>query len=109
MIERKKDDEGFIEVELDLDDGRTVTCDYITVLEVEGRSYVALTPRLEEGADDEDVDVWFYGLEGDLEDMEHEPELIFIEDDETYEKVLDAFDEFLDTQEFNELMGDIDD
>lgn len=103
MIERKNEDEGFIEVELDLDDGRTVKCDYITKLEVDGKSYIALTPRQEEGNEDEDQDVWFYGLEGDLEDMEHEPELVYIEDDETYEKVIDAFDEFLDEQEYEEL------
>ncbi len=109
MIQRRNDDEGYIEVELDLDDGRTVTCDYITVLEVEGNSYVALTPRTEDGDEAEETDVWFYGLSGDLEDMEHEPELVYIEDDETYEKVLDAFDEFLDDQEFNELMDGIDD
>lgn len=105
MIERNED-EGFIEVELDLDDGRTVKCDYITKLEVEGKTYIALTPRSDE--DSEDQDVWFYGLEGDLEDMDHEPELVYIEDDETYEKVIDAFDEFLDDQEFQELMEETD-
>ncbi|MCR5650560.1 MAG: DUF1292 domain-containing protein [Lachnospiraceae bacterium] len=108
MIRKRDEDEGFIEVELDLDDGSTVTCDYITKLEVEGRSFIALTPRLEGSDDDEDQDVWFYGLEGDLEDMDHEPELIYIEDDETYEKVIDAFDEFLDEQEFEELMDETD-
>lgn len=108
MIRKRDEDEGFIEVELDLDDGSTVTCDYITKLEVDGRSFIALTPRLEGADDDEDQDVWFYGLEGDLEDMDHEPELIYIEDDETYEKVIDAFDEFLDEQEFEELMDETD-
>ncbi|MBR5377006.1 MAG: DUF1292 domain-containing protein [Lachnospiraceae bacterium] len=107
MIERNED-EGFIEVELDLDDGRTVKCDYITKLEVEGNTYIALTPRTDGDEDPEDQDVWFYGLIGDLEDMEHEPELVYIEDDETYEKVIDAFDEFLDEQEFQELMDETD-
>ncbi|MBQ7464129.1 MAG: DUF1292 domain-containing protein [Lachnospiraceae bacterium] len=105
MIERNED-EGFIEVELDLDDGRTVKCDYITKLTVDGKDYIALTPRTDEGNDSEDQDVWFYGLEGDLEDMDHEPELVYIEDDDIYEKIIDAFDEFLDEQEYEEMADD---
>ncbi len=105
MIERNED-EGFIEVELDLDDGRTVKCDYITKLTVDGKDYIALTPRLEEENGSDEQDVWFYGLEGDLEDMEHEPELVYIADDEIYEKVIDAFDEFLDEQEYESMADD---
>lgn len=85
-----------ISVDLDLDDGRTVTCDTITVLKVDGRDYIALNPR-----DNED-EVWFYGLKGDLSDENVEPELIYIDDDDTYEAVMDAFDEYLDTLEFDE-------
>ena len=107
MADDNTKDEGEIVVELDLDDGRTVTCDFVTVLTVDGKNYIALTPRTDD--DDDEIDVWFYGLEGDVEDLSKEPELIYIEDDETYEKVTDAFDEYLDTLEFNEMMDEIDD
>ena len=66
---------------------------------------VVLTPRTE-GDEDDEIDVWFYELIGDVEDLSKEPELVYIEDDETYEKVTDAFDEYLDTLEFNEMMED---
>ena len=33
-----------------------------------------------------------------------EPELIYIENEETYEAVSDAFDEYLDSQEFDEII-----
>ena len=91
-----------ISVDLDLDDGRTVTCDTITVLEVNGQSYIALMPR-EENVSEEDAEIWFYGLKGDIEDDDKEPELIYIDDDETYEAVIDAFDEYLDELDFEEM------
>ncbi len=84
-----------ITVDLDLDDGRTVTCDTITVLEVDGKNYIALAPR------DSEEEIWFYGLSGDLDD-DNDPELIYIDDDDTYDAVMDAFDEYLDTLEFEE-------
>lgn len=104
----ENDDE--MTVDLELDDGRTVVCDILTILEVEGKNYIALLPRSEKEADDEDdSEVWFYGLKGDISDMQAEPELEFIDDDDTYEKVTDAFDEFLDSEEFEELSGEEED
>ncbi len=105
MADDKNKDEGEIVVDLDLDDGTSVTCDFVTILNVEGKSYIALTPRTD-GDEDDEIDVWFYELIGDVEDLSKEPELVYIEDDETYEKVTDAFDEYLDTLEFNEMMED---
>ena len=104
MADDKNKDEGEIVVDLDLDDGTSVTCDFVTILNVEGKSYIALTPRTESDEDDE-IDVWFYELIGDVEDLSKEPELVYIEDDETYEKVTDAFDEYLDTLEFNDMLA----
>ena len=37
-------------------------------------------------------------------DPNDEPELGYIEDDEEYEAVADAFDEFLDAAEFDEIV-----
>lgn len=104
MAAENEDEE--MTVELELDDGRTVVCSILTVLEVEGKNYIALLPRTEDGTEeneDEENEVWFYGLKGDVNDMSKEPELEFIDDDDTYEKVTDAFDEFLDSEEFDEL------
>ncbi|MBO6112512.1 MAG: DUF1292 domain-containing protein [Lachnospiraceae bacterium] len=107
MADISNNDEGEIVVDLDLDDGTTVTCDFVTILEVDGKNYIALTPRIE--GDEDDIDVWFYGLEGDIEDLSKEPELIYIEDDEVYEMVTEAFDEYLDTLEYNEMLAEDDD
>ena len=39
-------------------------------------------------------------------DPNEEPELIHIDDDAEYEAAVDAFDEYLDTQEFDEIIED---
>lgn len=92
-------------VELTLDDGETVNCAVITILEVNGKDYIALMP-LDENGQNDDGEVWFYGYREDENDPNAEPELIFIEDDEEYDDVADAFDEFLDNVEFDELVED---
>lgn len=101
MADDMQRDEGEIIVDLDLDDGTTVTCDFVTMLNVEDKQYIALTPRT--NGNEDEIDVWFYELVGDVEDLSKEPELVYIEDDETYEKVTDAFDEYLDALEYEEL------
>ncbi len=92
-------------VELTLDDGDKVNCAVITILEVSGKDYIALMP-LDENGQNNDGEVWFYGYREDENDPNVEPELIFIEDDDEYEDVADAFDEFLDNVEFDELVDD---
>lgn len=94
-------------VELELDDGTIVNCAVITVLEVEGKDYIVLLPVDEKG-ENEDGEVWFYQLIEDKNDPNKEPELVFIEDDEVYEKVAEAFDSYLDDEEFDELVGEDD-
>ena len=108
MADEINRDEGEIVVDLDLDDGTSVTCDFVTILNVEGRQYIALTPRSDSEDENEEIDVWFYELIGDVEDLSKEPELVYIEDDDTYEKVTDAFDEYLDGLEFDEMAKDED-
>ncbi len=92
-------------VELELDDGTNVTCAVITILEVEGKDYIVLLPLDEEG-ENQDGEVWFYRYSENPDDPNEEPQLGFIDDDAEYEKVADAFDEFLDTAEFDELVED---
>lgn len=89
-------------VTLELDDSE-VECAVITILTVEDKDYIVLLP-LDENGENEDGEVWFYGYKEDPDDANAEPELIYIESDEEYEKVSDAFDEYLDDQEFDELV-----
>ena len=90
-------------VELNLDDGTTVVCAIITILEVEGQDYIVLLPLDEEGNND-DGEVWFYRYSENPDDPNEEPELGFIDSDEEYEAVADAFDEYLDSVEFDEIV-----
>ena len=92
-------------VDLDLDDGRKVTCAVVTIFEVKGKDYIALLPMVDE-EDDLYGEVWLYGYKEDESNPDAEPELIYIGDDEEYEKVSDAFDEYLDTVEFDELVDE---
>lgn len=89
-----------MKVELSLEDGTSVMCEVITILEVNGKEYIALLP---EGQDnEEDMDVWFYEYEENPDDPDEEPELTYIEDDEIYDTVVEAFDEYLDECEYEQ-------
>ncbi|MBD5527499.1 MAG: DUF1292 domain-containing protein [Lachnospiraceae bacterium] len=92
-------------VELSLDNGQDVTCAVITILEVEKQDYIVLLP-LDEKGENHDGEVWFYRYSENPDDPNEEPTLDYIDNDEEYEKVADAFDEFLDDQEFDELLQD---
>ncbi|MGL5258677.1 MAG: DUF1292 domain-containing protein [Lachnospiraceae bacterium] len=90
-------------VELELDDGSVVKCAIITILTVEEIDYIVLLP-LDEKGENEDGEVWFYRYSENPEDPNEEPTLEFIEDDAEYEKVAEAFDEYLDGCEFDEIV-----
>ncbi len=92
-------------VDLELDDGSHVTCAVVTILTVSGKDYIALLPLNEDGENTEG-EVWFYRYSENPKNPNEEPALGYIEDDEEYEAVADAFDEFLDTAEFDELVDD---
>ncbi len=101
--ETPEDNDEEMTVTLDLDDGTSVTCAIVTILTVNNQDYIALLP-LEEDGENHDGNVWFYGYSEDENDPNAEPELRYIEDDEEYEIVADAFDEYLDNAEFDELI-----
>lgn len=92
-------------VELELEDGTNVNCAVITILTVNSKDYIVLLP-LNENGENEDGEVWFYRYSENPDDPNEEPELDFIEDDDEYEMVADAFDEYLDNCEFDELVED---
>lgn len=92
-------------VDLDLEDGTSVTCAVITILTVSDQDYIVLLP-LDESGENTDGEVWFYRYSENPNDPNEEPELTYIKDDEEYEAVADAFDEYLDSAEFDELIDD---
>lgn len=75
------DDADFITLEFD--DGVAVECEIMGVFDYEGKEYIALIP------DDDSDDVYIYGYK---ELGEEEFELVDIEDDAEFEKVVAEFD-----------------
>ncbi len=104
MGKQNLDDDDEMYVDLELDDG-TVTCSIVTIFSANNKDYIALLP-LDENNENYDGEVWIYGHE---EDAEGNPSLRYIEDEEEYEIASDAFDEYLDKQEFDELIDDEED
>lgn len=68
---------------LEFDDGQEVECEIMGVFEFEGKEYIALIP------DDGSDDVYIYGYK---ETSEEEFELIDIEDDEEFKRVVEEFE-----------------
>ena len=89
-------------VTLTLDNDEVLECAVLTIFSAGDRQYIALLP-LEDAEDTEEGDVFIYRFE---EDENGEPTLDNIEDDDEYELAADAFDEWMDTQEFEELGDD---
>lgn len=79
--ETKKDDADFITLEFD--DGEEIECEIMGIFEMDGKEYIALVP------DDDTDDVYIYGYS---ETSDEEFELVDIEDDEEFAKVVEEFD-----------------
>jgi uncharacterized protein YrzB (UPF0473 family) len=88
-----------VTVTLTLDNDEVVECAVLTIYSVDEKEYIALLPLDEEG-DNEDGDVYIYRY---VETEDGEPTLENIESDDEYEAAADAFDEWLDEQEFEEM------
>lgn len=88
-----------VTVTLTLDNDEVLECAVLTIYAVDNKEYIALLPLVEEG-DDEEGEVYIYRY---VETEDGEPILENIEDDDEYEAAADAFDEWLDEQEFEEL------
>lgn len=102
-IIQKSDLDEEMTVTMTLDDGTEVTCAIVTILTVSEKDYIVLLP-LDENGENHDGEVWIYGYKEDETNPNAEPELIFIHDEAEYEAVSDAFDEYLDNAEFDELL-----
>lgn len=88
-------------VTLTLDDDTEMECVVLTIFTAGERDYIALLPI--EGEEAEEGEVYLYRYS---ESKDGEPNLENIEDDDEYEIVADAFDELLDSQEYDELVGE---
>lgn len=106
---KKDTDSGYdaeeMTVDLYLDNGTSVTCAIVTILTVSEQDYIVLLP-LDENGENSEGEVWFYRYSENPDDPNEEPELGYIDDDDEYEAVADAFDEYLDASEFDELVED---
>lgn len=89
-----------VTVTLTLDNDEVIECAVLTIFSVDDNEYIALLP-LDESGDNEDGDVYLYRY---VENEDGEPTLENIEDDDEYEAVADAFDEWLDEQEFEDFI-----
>ena len=88
-----------VTVTLTLDNDEVIECAVLTIYSVDEKEYIALLP-LDENGDNEEGDVYIYRY---VETEDGEPTLENIEDDDEYEAAADAFDEWLDEQEFEDM------
>lgn len=95
------EEEQEMTVTLTLDDDTELECVVLSIFQAGEKDYIALLPM--EGVDAEEGEVYLYRYS---ETEDGTPILDNIEDDEEYEIVADAFDEMLDDQEYDELVGE---
>ena len=90
-----------VTVTLTLDDDSTVECAIIGIFDAGEKEYIALLP-LDENGQNEDGEVYRYRYTVE----NGSPKLENIDSDEEYEIASDAFDEMLDSMEYDELVGE---
>jgi uncharacterized protein YrzB (UPF0473 family) len=100
VFDNEMDDPDDYRVTLDLEDGTSVECGILTILEVDGQDYIVLIPvdENDEPADEGEVFIYRY-----FEDEDGTPSIENMEEGEEFDKVSEAFDEFLDEQEFDSM------
>ena len=99
--EKNLNEEEEMTVTLTLDDDTEGECVVLTIFTAGERDYIALLPMEEEDSEEGEVYLYRYS-----ETEDGTPVLDNIEDDDEYEIVADAFDEMLDDQEYDELVGE---
>jgi uncharacterized protein YrzB (UPF0473 family) len=88
-------------VTLTLDDGSELECAVLCIFPVEEKDYIALVPVDKE--DSEEGEIFLYQF---IEHEDDEIELLNIDDDDEFEAVSDAFDELMDSEEFDEMFDE---
>ena len=91
-------------VTLTLENDEELECAVLTIFETDGREYIALLP-LDEEVDNDDGMVYLYRFIDNGED--EEPGLENILDDDEFEHVSEAFNEWMEEQDFDDI--DLDD
>ncbi len=91
-------------VTLTLENDEELECAVLTVFESDGREYIALLP-LDENGDSGDGQVYLYRFIDNGED--EEPGLENILEDEEFERVSEAFNDWMEEQDFGDI--DLDD
>ncbi|MDF2511702.1 MAG: hypothetical protein K0S04_1568 [Herbinix sp.] len=87
-------------ITLSLDDGTELNCVVLEIFTVDDKEYIALQP--EEG-EEEDDNVFLYRF---IQEGDEDPQLLNIDDDAEFEAVADAFEELLDSMEYDELFDE---
>jgi len=82
-------DEEPMVVTLEYDDGTEIETEVMGIFEVDGKEYIALIP------DDDSDDVYLYGY---AEVGDDEFELLDIDDEDEFEKVVKEFDALMDVE-----------
>ena len=94
-------EEGNVSVSITLEDDTVLECVVLNIFSAGDREYIAVMTE-----DDNDEGTVYLYRYSEIEDGQ--PELTNIETDEEYEIVADAFDELLDEEEFEDLLGEED-
>ena len=97
----KMEEQEEMTVTLTLEDDTELECIVLTIFQAGDRDYIALLPM--EGQEAEEGEVFLYRYS---ETEDGTPNLEHIEDDDEYEVVADAFDELLDEEEYDEIVGE---
>lgn len=95
-VDNEDDD---VVVTLNLDDGSEVTCEIITIFEVDEQDYIVLIPLDEKGEPNEEGEVYIYRY---FEDETGTPSLENILSDEEYAAVSKRFEEILEEDDDEE-------
>lgn len=93
-------DDVDVMVTLELEEGVTVDCEILTIFTMDEQDYIALLPT--DSDDFEEGEVFLYRYRED----ENGPAIDNIESEEEYDAVVDAFEEWLDSEEFAALDDD---
>ena len=91
-------------VTLTLENDEELECAVLTIFETDGREYIALLP-LDENGDNDDGQVYLYRFIDNGE--EEEPGLENILGDEEFDRVSEAFNDWMEEQDFSDI--DLDD
>lgn len=91
-------------VTLTLENDTELECSVLAIFEAEGTEYIALLP-MDENGENEDGQVYLYRFIDNGED--EEPGLENILDDDEFERASEAFNDWMESQDFGDI--DLDD